>query len=229
MTMKKAKKKNIRMRRRVRKTIGVVCLITALLVAAVPVPKASAAGVDKKYIWDEQIAGTGTSRIPTVAKDYQQIYTHYDENGNTFIFAFMNDGAGMTAVILRFNPAGNIGDPFKVPDRVRAYTLFRENVGDDSAYVAVSRSHKPLYYMVSEEKREEDVSGNVTITPAVFAPCYYVERQKWENTDIEDFYYKDDAGNYQRAGENASNQWIRDIPVRYIGDRKSTRLNSSHP
>ena len=54
MAKKEIKRKNLKLRRRLRKTLGAVCLITALLIALIPVPETKAAG-DKKYLWDEQI------------------------------------------------------------------------------------------------------------------------------------------------------------------------------
>lgn len=44
MAKKEIKRKNLKLRRRLRKTLGAVCLITALLIALIPVPETKAAG-----------------------------------------------------------------------------------------------------------------------------------------------------------------------------------------
>lgn len=217
MTKNITKKKNIRLRRRMRKTMGVVCLITAILVAAIPVPEAKAAE-DKKYLWDEQI-GIANSVIPVVPKNCDTIYTTGD---GTYQFAFVNASStspDKVAVILGYT-AGNLSNNYlQIPDTVDAFTKYSENQGTRTGYVAVSRSQKPLYYMSSPEKWEVDVSGNdIKVSDAVYKPCYYSDYINWSTLDLTNFYYKNDAGEYLKTND-AGEQWIKNITVMYIGNQ----------
>ena len=95
--MAKNVKKNLRMRKQIRKTMGIICLITAIVVAAIPVPEASAeegTTVNRvrgqKYTWDDEIwKGGGENKktsSPVVPKDCKEIYTTGD---GTFQFAYV--------------------------------------------------------------------------------------------------------------------------------------------
>lgn len=243
---KQAKKKNLKLRRRMRRTLGAVCLITALLVAAIPVPEAKAVGADEKYTWDDLIGhpdstglvGTANqSAIPVIPKDCSTIYTTGD---GTYQFAFVNASAtslDKIAVILGYNATNLVNNFLEIPDTVEAYTKFNENVGGRTGYVAVSRSQKPLYYMASEEVWEHvdpdpssgDSEGtDVLVSAAVFKPCYYTDSVNWNTLDLAEFYYRDDTaddtyvdadGYHYRKTETNAEQWIKSVPVMYIGNQ----------
>ena len=145
--MAKEMKKNWKLKKRVRKTVGAICLITAILIALIPVPETKAAE-DKKYLWEEQIwkgsADASTSVIPVVPTNCDTIYTTGD---GTFQFAFVNASStspDKIAIILGYN-AGNLSEnKLIIPDTVDAFTKYNENLGSRTGYVAVSRSQKPL-------------------------------------------------------------------------------------
>lgn len=246
---KQGKKKNIRLRRRMRRTLGVVCLITALLVAAIPVPEASATGADEKYTWDDLIGHTNEtgvvgsanqSVIPVIPKNCNTIYTTGD---GTYQFAFVNaspTSPDKIAVILGYNATNLTNNYLEIPDTVEAYTKFNENVGGRTGYVAVSRSQKPLFYMAAEEVWEhrdpDPSSGNaegtdVLVSHAVFKPCYYTDAINWSTLDLSEFYYRDDTaddtyvdadGNHYSKTETNAEQWIKSVPVMYIGNQSLT-------
>lgn len=235
MAKKEIKRKNLKLRRRLRKTLGAVCLITALLIALIPVPETKAAG-DKKYLWDEQIwkgsAAQSSSVIPVVPADCDTIYTTGD---GTYQFAFVNASStspDKVAIILGYN-AGNLADnKLVIPDSVDAFTKYNENLGSRTGYVAVSRSQKPLYYKANDPVYEEDVSGNpVLVKEAEFRACYYADYKQWSTLDLADFYYRDTTGdtsgtvykgddgyNYRKT-ESTAEQWIKNITVMYIGNQ----------
>lgn len=235
MAKKEIKRKNLKLRRRLRKTLGAVCLITALLIALIPVPETKAAE-DKKYLWDEQIwkgsAAQSSSVIPVVPADCDTIYTTGD---GTYQFAFVNASStspDKVAIILGYN-AGNLADnKLVIPDSVDAFTKYNENLGSRTGYVAVSRSQKPLYYKANDPVYEEDVSGNpVLVKEAEFRACYYADYKQWSTLDLADFYYRDTTGdtsgtvykgddgyNYRKT-ESTAEQWIKNITVMYIGNQ----------
>lgn len=246
---KQEKKKNIRLRRRMRRTLGAVCLISALIVAAIPVPEAGAAGTDEKYTWDAlighpdvngKVGSENKSVIPVIPKGCDTIYTTAD---GTFQFAFVNASStspDKIAVILGYNAENLKDNTLLIPDVVEAYTKFNENVGGRTGYVAVSKNQKPLYYMAEEEvweQREPDPSDGdaegerVLVSPAVFKPCYSSDSVNWSTLDLSEFYYRDDtaddtyvdaAGNRYSKTESSEDQWIKSVPVMYIGNQSLT-------
>lgn len=225
MAKTNGKKKNIRLQRRIRKTTGVVCLITALLVAAIPVPEARADGEVSKYTWESEIwqgsADKSTSVIPVVPADCDTIYTTKD---GTYQFAFVKRSATSSeadkiAVILGYNARTLEGNYLEIPDTVDAFTKYSENVGSGGGYVAVSRSQKPLYYMESPEVYETDVSGNsYLVSEAVYKLCYAEQYNLWSGLDLENFYYLNDEGKFIQTTD-PTEQWIKSIEVIYIGNQ----------
>ncbi|MGN0430771.1 MAG: leucine-rich repeat protein [Lachnospiraceae bacterium] len=227
--MKKAGKKNARLRRQIRRTMGAVCLITALLVAAIPVPETKAATATEKYTWDSEI-GTANTVIPIVPKNCDTIYTTGD---GTYQFAWVNASAtnpDKIAVILGYN-AGNLSNNYlEIPDTVDAFTKYSENQGSRTGYVAVSRSQKPLYYMATPEVWDQDPSGNdILVSHAVYRPCYYADYSNWSTLDLANFYYRDPSGAYTGEDgyaysktESTAEQWIKNITVMYIGNQSLT-------
>lgn len=214
------KKKNIRLRRRIRKTLGSACLITALLVAAIPVPETSAStGDPEKYTWDSEIYDKGLSKIPVVT-DTDKIYATGD---GQFQFAWVNEtetSNNKIAVILGYVQGNLVNGYLKIPDTVDAFTKYNLNDSTTGGYVAVSRSDKPLYYMTKEAQPIYDVSGNATgeMTEPEYSLCYYENYNDWKDLALESFYYKDDMGKFDIT-DLPTEQWIRNITVRYIGNQ----------
>lgn len=222
MAKKTQKKKSMKLRRQIRKTLGSIFLITALLVAAVPVPEASADTEKTKYTWDDQI-GKSKTTIPTVPKNCDTIYTTGD---GVYQFAYVSASAtspDKIAVILGYNANTLENNYLEIPDTVDAYTKFSENEGSRTGYVAVSKNQKPLFYE-SSPAIYEDVSGNNTptlISPAVYSPCYAADKDKWGELPLDQFYYKDASGNYVKT-EIEADQWIKNLDVMYIGNQSLT-------
>lgn len=226
MAKNSGKKKNLRLRRRVRKTLGAACLITSLLVAAIPVPEASAAvAEEKKLTWETEI-GKDKSTIPMIEPTCQTIYTTED---GMFQFAWVKESKSSTqmiAVILGYNGGTLTGGNLVIPDTVDAYTKFSENEGTGTGYVAVGQNQKPLYYR-SKVVYKQDASGNdleeIDEENCEYLPCYANTRDQWFYTDVgverplTEFYYEE-GGKYKPT-QNTNEQWIRHITVAYIGNQ----------
>ena len=104
---KKTKKKNLRLRRQLRKTFGCLFMVSALIVTAIPVQPIAAAGgwspTDPTKCW---VKSSGNA-IPTIQKDKVKVYQDETEN---FRFVYV-DSAGVgiggdknkSAIIVDYN------------------------------------------------------------------------------------------------------------------------------
>lgn len=243
--MAKTTKKNFKLRKRMRRTMGCICLITALIVAAIPVPETAAAdanGEGKKYIWDEQIwkggGAANLSDIPVVDKNEDEIYTTGD---GTYQFAYVNESESSSnkiAVILGYNARNLTNNYLEIPDEVDAYTKYNNNQGSFEGYVAVSRNKKPLFYGVYGDVPKVDGDGNPITDPNTgevvtekviveYRPCYYGERNNWETIDLSKFYYYDDVNDEYVLTTFENDQWIKNIKVFYIGNQTLTAVEGT--
>ena len=167
--MAKSKKKNRKLRRQIRKTIGALLMVSAITVAAIPVNEIEAASPEKVKVVNyenkdmnsyEKINGTEVapatwqSKVPYVADD-ATIYT--DETG-TFQFAFIPASATAVddvAVILGITSENISGGNLTIPDTVDAYKKYSAN-STSSGYCAVSRRDKYLYYQENVHQKGTD-------------------------------------------------------------------------
>ncbi|MCM1091069.1 MAG: leucine-rich repeat protein [Butyrivibrio sp.] len=252
---KELKKKSRRLKRTVRKTLGTICLITAILVASIPTEglkqvaadagsttSAPATKVDGAKI--ESLA-SGSSKIPDLTKVKLEVYN----SGNGFQFAFIPTGGAGTnayqAVIVGFDYAAAEGtdtlqgDTMVIPSSFDAYQNYSLNTGSSKEYAAVSRDGNFLFYE-SKPAVEEVVSGSDVITPAVpaeYTPCWHSTVSVWGAKADDDLYYYDtDDG---RPGSNPpiqvrdagtikdSKMRIREVPVHYIGNHTVTETTDA--
>ena len=172
-TQKAGKKKSSRrLKRSVRRTLGALFLVSALVVAAIPTEglgrevqaytsSAQDTSYQSKLTWDDLTNKGMTSKIPLVPAGYEDIYS--DEDG-IFYFAWYNN----EAVILGYTGKELAGGALTIPDTVNAYAQMSANAGQTTGYVAISRNREVLYYMSSpysvltETKRVQakDSAGN---------------------------------------------------------------------
>lgn len=175
---KAAKKKNRKLKRQVRKTIGALLMATAITVAAVPVQDVSAvdptsAPVRVKVVnykdagmndWEDVRTGVSApdpwkSYVPLVAKD-TMIYTtgSGEETGATFQFAYVKGGRGSTgdeiAVILGADVTNLSGGDLEIPPTVNAYRKYTANTSS-SGYCAVNRLGDFLYYQTQVQSKDQ--------------------------------------------------------------------------
>lgn len=192
---KVAKKKARRLGRTIRKTLGTLFLISALVVAAIPVDYLQAEGEDavadtgaedgimamarpendKKITLglnkDDPTAFPYRSNIPDIpfGADVtpEQIYSTGD---GQFQFAYVRSTGGgdtMIAVILGYDKEGPLdGGRLVIPDMVDAYRRFFANTTSTNySYVAVNKQDNFLYYEVLVDAVDEN--GNVIYVQAV--------------------------------------------------------------
>ncbi|MBE5874328.1 MAG: hypothetical protein E7287_07970 [Lachnospiraceae bacterium] len=211
------KKKNFRLKKRVRKTFGALFLASAIGVASIPVDnlKAQDPGSVRPLKVTVDIENC---RIPIVEED-ETIYTTGD---GKFQFAYVstNDAAASNkvAVILGYDGGRLEGGILTIPDTVDAYLKYSENLGTTYGYCAVGKSGNFLFYEVITEKTDEwgnviteddldkpvlDEEGNPTTDPITgeivyeqkpvltkqYKPCYYNDYSKWSDLEVDEFYY----------------------------------------
>lgn len=177
-----AKKKNRRLRRQIRKTVGALLMVSAIVVAAIPVTDVSANDPNNPTVtaYDDQtrikvvnytnnvmneydkINGADApnewqSKVPYVASG-TSIYTTGTSGNVNFQFAFVRPAgeADQVAVILGATINNLPNNSLTIPETVDAYKKYTANT-TSTGYCAVNRSDQFLYYKT--QKQEEDEYG----------------------------------------------------------------------
>lgn len=173
---KGTRKTNRRLKKTVRKTLGTLFLISAIVVAAIPteglqaeedaVAQAAHSHVDthtgaeykvsirrnaaeKK---SDLLAGSGIPTMDTLIPELPAdttIYTTGTSNtdGSNYQFAYIQDGNDWSAIILGYNKNNTLpNNALTIPNTVDAYIQPTGNLGSGNGYVAANRLGKPLYY-----------------------------------------------------------------------------------
>ena len=173
---KGTKKTNRRLKKTVRKTLGTLFLISAIVVAAIPteglraeedaVAQAAHSHVDthtgaeykvsirrnaaeKK---SDLLAGSGIPTMDTLIPELPAdttIYTTGTSNtdGSNYQFAYIQDGNDWSAILLGYNKNNTLpNNALTIPNTVDAYIQPTGNLGSGNGYVAANRLGKPLYY-----------------------------------------------------------------------------------
>ena len=169
---KVAKKKNRRLRRQVRKTIGALLMVSAIVVAAIPVTGVNAEPTvvskpDRKvWVWDDNkteksVQGKPTSSsiqeatkntIPYVPES-SIVYTSGD---GRFQFAYVDpDGGGNKyAVILNYNANALAESSLTIPDSMEAFKKYKQT-SSDGYFCLVTQNDEFMFYDVLEQKRDD--------------------------------------------------------------------------
>ncbi len=173
---KGTKKTNRRLKKTVRKTLGTLFLISAIVVAAIPteglraeedaVAQAAHSHVDthtgaeykvsiRRNAAEKQsdlLAGSGIPTMDTLIPELPAdttIYTTGTSNtdGSNYQFAYIQDGNDWSAIILGYNKNNTLpNNALTIPNTVDAYIQPTGNLGSGNGYVAANRLGKPLYY-----------------------------------------------------------------------------------
>ena len=178
---KKTKKLNGKVRRRIRKTTAVVLLISAIVVAAIPVPEAAAAptgrnagislAADSDPVWELGYSVSDndvtfakenyTTSIPKVERT-DRIFSSADD---TYQFAMKTFGTDTTyrAVLLNYRPAPGDSGVLSIPGTLEAYVKY-DSASMTSPSVAANGAGQWLYYRqvtehILEGKINSDGSG----------------------------------------------------------------------
>lgn len=206
---KTVKKKHRRMKKTVRNTLGTLFLISAIIVAAIPVEGLQAApDIDPKVTVDE----TNCS-IPNISTN-ETIYTTGD---GQYQFAYVSPGASSNkvAVILGCNRSYLQGNALTIPNTLDAYLKYSNNLGTEDGYVAVGESGNFLFYAMEVDKVGSDgkvetiwvdkidpstgkpmldesgevIREEVIVKETKYYPCYFRDYAKWGHLGLEEFYY----------------------------------------
>lgn len=156
MKMSKAVKKKVRrLKKTVRKTLGTLFLVSALVIAAIPVDGLQASSVDDGI--EAYAEGNASVMAPTTAADIPQMLLPGDTNGptkiytnatNTVQFAYLQDADKKYGAVLVGYAAGFLqGNSLDLTGTVDAYGQYRINDGGGtSSYVAVGVEGNFLFY-----------------------------------------------------------------------------------
>ena len=220
---KTTKKKNMKLRRQLRKTLGCLFMISALIVTAIPVTPTEAAGAgwNPATLADCWLKSESTV-IPNIADDAP---VYQDETSN-FRFVYVDSNGqwdagsdkNKIAIIVDYNrdqdlPGGNL----TITSKVDAYVKFTDS-GSTGTYAA-NKDGKPLYYKKMEqvttttpgtpELTSEDLNGDgifndytsSVITKATqgfvaFEPCLQAQKDAWSpgGEDVQLYYYNSADG-----------------------------------
>ena len=144
------KKLDRKMRRRIRKTTAAMLLVSAITVAAIPVPEAAAAGGEaghsKPVITNAGDADAATgSKIPKLDPDTTTIYCTGD---NKFQFAYGTvDNVTNVAILVGYVATPLPDGHLEIPETLNAYVPYTDASGTNRGLAAASRNGaKPLYY-----------------------------------------------------------------------------------
>lgn len=182
---KGTRKTNRRLKKTVRKTLGTLFLISAIVVAAIPteglqaeedaVAQAAHSHVDThtgaKYKVSirrnaaekksDLLAGSGIPTMDTLIPELPAdttIYTTGTSNtdGSNYQFAYIQDGNDWSAIILGYNKNNTLpNNALTIPNTVDAYIQPTGNLGSGNGYVAANRLGKPLYYEATTTRTRE--------------------------------------------------------------------------
>lgn len=175
--MTKGKKKtNRRLKRTVRKTLGTLFLVSAIVVAAIPteglraeedaVAQAAHSHVDthtgakykvsiRRNAPEKQSDLLTGSNIPTMdnlipeVAEGTTIYTTgtNETDGSNYQFAYIQNGGDWSAILLGYNKDNTLpNNTLTIPNTVNAYIQPTGNLGTGNGYVAANRLGNPLYY-----------------------------------------------------------------------------------
>ncbi len=166
-------KKSRRLKRRVRKTLGALFLVSAIAVAAIPVDSLQASTGSSGL---EVTLSQKDSAIPFI-ESTETMYYYADETG-TYQFAYVypdkNQDSNKVAVILGYSDAGITltNGELKIPNTVDIYGKISDNWGSNNGYVAVGKSGNFLFY--KKVTAVLDAAGNPTYEQKTESTEYYV-------------------------------------------------------
>ena len=218
--MTKGKKKtNRRLKKTVRKTLGTLFLISAIIVAAIPTEGLRAADGTEKEVTESYLQ---QMKIPYLDSK-EEIYTTGD---GKYQFAYVTDGGSdKGAVILGYNGGYLEGNNLVIPDGLDAYKKYSYSDGTNGGYVAVGKENDFLFYAVNQTTTDPVTGAEIVISTS-YQPCRYEDRAQWENLSSEELYYhKSDTVSggdlvpvYEKT-THSNKQRIKGAEVWYIGNQ----------
>ncbi len=182
---KGTRKTNRRLKKTVRKTLGTLFLISAIVVAAIPTEGLRAetdiatqaashthqtthssskykvtipkdASEKAKLLPASSNVPTMDTLIPVVDSNATIYTTETNTDGTSYQFAYVNYKNSWCAVLLGYNKNTTLtGNVLDIPDMVNAYIQPTGNQGTINGYVAASKNGQPLYYEALTQKTRE--------------------------------------------------------------------------
>ncbi len=168
---KNSKKKNFRLKKQVRKTLGCLFMVSALLVTAIPVTPVEA-GSEFNTIADHFVTSTtgsaaGVGAIPTLKPGAPNIdpATGVNSGGNIvyqtgdqrFRFVYVNNDGGEDAttrkfaVLVGYTKTQHLDNGYlEIPSTVEAYVKYTDTEGSANGLAAANKQGRPLYYAEEE-------------------------------------------------------------------------------
>ena len=209
---KSVKKSNQKLRRTILGTLSGIFMISAIIVALVPVkPSQAADPSDPVGEWTDAYdahpdydGSSNTGVIP----DYSSAKTYFSEDGLFGIASVMRTGSAETAGVLVYydNQSSYASSNLVIPDGVSCFLY-------NSAYKlqAVDANDEFLYYVAQEAVVSDN---NLVISDAVYGECLASDSAAWNGKQL----YRYDGSDYV-ADEQLS------LNVRYIGSKSYEVLN----
>ena len=178
---KAVKKKSRRMWRTVRKTLGTLFLVSALVIAAIPVdylaaadPTATSKAPDLHKGSSDPKAGSLKKEIP---RDHRATPIQYTTEDRKLTFEYFQPTAGgdFVSVIVGYGSGYVDGNALEIPNNVNAYRQYTANQGQDAGYAAVGKSGNFLFYRESRDNTYLDTNA---MNQAVTAQSLRILEQK---------------------------------------------------
>ncbi|MCR5256164.1 MAG: leucine-rich repeat protein [Acetatifactor sp.] len=244
--MAKSKAKNRRTRKMIRKTVATLFLISAVVVAAIP--------VDGLRAQTNTTDATAPRSAPSVTVDCTDTIPQIDSSTPIYTtgdqslqFAYIEDNNNIpVAVIVGYGTLKLQNNTLTIPTAVDAYAQYRNNLGTTTGYCAVGKNGSFLYYRVTtynhiivgeddsvvnaDEDPDNDESDDYDDPIYNYYPCFYDDLASWDNiatlTPEALFYDANSPKEYNESGNanyvactDTSYQIIRNATVAYISNQ----------
>ncbi len=159
---KQGKKKNLKLRRQLRKTFGCLFMISALIVTAIPVtPTEAVAPTGWDTSKDGYFVSSDGSAIPTIQTTSSFTPPVYQDETGNFFFVFVDSKGDANpstsqdnkfAIIVDYNRDQTLDKGMlTIPAKVDAYVRFTDS-SSVGTYAAANKLGYPLYYKVREKE-----------------------------------------------------------------------------
>lgn len=155
---KDVKKKGRKLKRSIRKTLGTLFLVSALVVAAIPVDYLQATNADNGIMTlaaerDTKYSQTPECTVPDIPDGVEE-YTVGENIKLKFVY-FNDSKDGWITVVTKYQ--GGSGGDVDIPSSVSAYKLYNPNIPD--SFAAVGRSGNFLFY-----REQREIPHTITVT-----------------------------------------------------------------
>lgn len=194
-----AKKKNRRLRRQIRKTVGALLMVSAIVVAAIPVTDVSANPQDTTNIKVAVVDSQNLAPFSNASSKYKSQIPHACERASTpeeqiiyssgdgvFQFVYMRPTTterNKVAVILGYNSGVLTDSTLTIPETLEAYRKYTDNTSNQG-YCLVSKNNEFLHYE-SKVQKQNSQGRYMYIVPTYLDPTTSQNPEVAENELIE--------------------------------------------